>query len=755
MSARFSAFILALVLTLPAGLARAQTNLVIYNGSLASGWQDWSYTDTDNLSATSPVHGESHSISVTITGAWGAFVAYHPDFDISAFNFLSFWLNGGSNGGQNLQIYATLGSPYTVQNQRYYLSVPAVNTWRQYIVSLDSIGVAGATNFTGFAIQDSTGSTEPTFYLDDIVLTNISAPAVTKLSVNASQTVRSVDARWFGVNVAVWDNALDTPDSISTLQAQGIRALRFPGGSDSDDYHWLFDRQDSNTWTWSTTLGNFIHVATNVNAETMITLNYGTGTSNEAAAWVAYVNAPTNSSVALGTDNAGINWRTAGYWAALRAAAKLKTDDGLNFLRLGRVAPLGFKDWEVGNEEYGGWETDSNAFPNDPYTYAARAVNYIKLARKVDPTVKIGVVVTPGEDSYVNETNHAAVNPRTGVSHYGWTPVLLATMKALGQLPDFLIHHVYPQPAGGESDVGLLQASGNWSSDAANLRQMLSDYVGAPATNIELLCTENNSVSTNPGKQSVSLVNGLFKADSLAQLMQTEFNGLFWWNLRNGGVSTNGNTNAALYGWREYGDYGVLEGANYFPTYYTTRLMQDFVQPGDTILAASSDYSLLPIYAARRADGRLAALVINKDSTNTLTGQIALGGFLPSGAATLYSYGEPQDNAAQTGLGSPDVAQTNFSDAATNFSFVFPPYSATVFVFLPAPATLSATAPFGDQLIFQIQGQPGVPYILQNSVDLQEWTSISTNTVQFTSAAITNTISPTAPAEFWRVVWKL
>ena len=270
----------------------------------------------------------------------------------------------------------------------------------------------------------------------------------------------------------------------------------------------------------------------------MTTVNYGTGITNEAAAWVAYVNATTTNPQSLGVDATGTNWQTAGYWAALRAAAPLGTDDGKNFLRISRPAPLGFKYWEIGNEVYGFWETDSNSVPHDPYTYALRARDYISLMKAVDPTIKIGVVVTPGEDSYANNTNHPAYNSRTRTYHNGWTPVLLATLTSLGVTPDFAIHHRYPQNPGGENDAGLLGSSTGWASDAANLRQKITDYVGSNGANIELLCTENNSVSSNPGKQSVSLVNGLFMADSLAQLMQTEFNGLFWWNFRNGGDNT-------------------------------------------------------------------------------------------------------------------------------------------------------------------------------------------------------------------------
>ena len=84
-------------------------------------------------------------------------------------------------------------------------------------------------------------------------------------------------------------------------------------------------------------------------------------TPEMAAAWVAYANAGstllgTGADVTLGVDSAGTDWKTAGYWSALRAAAPLGLDDGRNFLRLNHAAPFAYKYWEVGNECYGSWE---------------------------------------------------------------------------------------------------------------------------------------------------------------------------------------------------------------------------------------------------------------------------------------------------------------------------------------------------------------------------------------------------------------
>src|SRR5204863_5315351 len=129
------------------------------------------------------------------------------------------------------------------------------------------------------------------------------------------------------------------------------RALRFPGGSLSDEYHWSSGTSSTNQWKWATSFSNFAHIATNLGAEAFITVNYGTGTPAEAAGWVRHANVTNH---------------------------------------------FGFKYWEIGNECYGTWETDTNVNSHDAYTYALRASNYFIQMRAADPTIKIGVVAVPG-----------------------------------------------------------------------------------------------------------------------------------------------------------------------------------------------------------------------------------------------------------------------------------------------------------------------------------------------------------------------
>ncbi len=116
-----------------------------------------------------------------------------------------------------------------------------------------------------------------------------------------------------------------------------------------------------------------------------------------------------------------------------------------------------FKYWEVGNEVGGSWEWDWNTNApykaHDPWTYAMRFKDYYTQMKAADPTIKIGAVADITEDGTVNNYDHPVVNPRTGVTHYGWTPVMLAYMRSNNCTPDFLIEHNYGPAAGDAQDL--------------------------------------------------------------------------------------------------------------------------------------------------------------------------------------------------------------------------------------------------------------------------------------------------------------
>jgi alpha-N-arabinofuranosidase len=703
-----SALAMLVALLVSIATAPAQTNLSIYSDAMNNGFQNWSWGDV-SITNTSPVHSGTDSISYHDV-AWNGISFWHSDFNPAPYNYLDFWLNSGGTGGQVIQIYLQYSNAVIVTSPYQLPALPATTAWQHFFIPFSSLGVAGVINLSRINFQLTSNGTTNEFYMDDVNLSLV-PPSTVNLVVDTSRTIRTADARWFGLNTAVWDSYFDTPTTDNDLKVLDTHILRFPGGSLSDTYHWATGTTSPNNTTWAQNFNNYVHVVTNTGVQTLITVNYGTGTPQEAAAWVASANI-TNK--------------------------------------------LGFKYWEVGNECYGTWETDSNINPHDAYTYATRAAQYIAQMKAVDPTIKIGVPVVTGENSSINGyTYHPVYNPRTMQTNYGWTPVVLSTLASLGENPDFLIHHVYPEYQV-DNDQALLQAGTNWAEDAANYRQQITDYVGSSGTNIELCCTENNADAGNQGKQSTSIVNGLYLADSLAQLMKTEFNSFVWWDLRNG-TDTSGDFSSTLYGWRTFGDLGIINGLNTrLPVYFTFKLMQYFAQPGDTILNPTSGYStLLPVYSARKADGALAVLVINKDEMTTYSVQLTLNNFLPWTNALVRSFGITQDEATRTNSiipGAQDIGTNYLAVAGTNITTSFLPYSATLITIPPAAPGLTIESTMNGQSILQVEGQANVQYVLQSSADLLNWTPVMTNKLSGSTWSVTNAAA--APMQFWRAAWQ-
>ena len=91
----------------------------------------------------------------------------------------------------------------------------------------------------------------------------------------------------------------------------------------------------------------------------------------------------------------------------------------------------------------------------------------------------------------------------------------------------------------------------------------LTDYLGAAGAGIraarhreQLGRHQSGQADDEPGQRALH-------ADSVGNLMQTEFNSLIWWAMHNG-PGTSDNNSSSLYGWRIYGDYGIENGKRPF-----------------------------------------------------------------------------------------------------------------------------------------------------------------------------------------------
>jgi hypothetical protein len=309
--------------------------------------------------------------------------------------------------------------------------------------------------------------------------------------------------------------------------------------------------------------------------------------------------------------------------------------------------------------------------------YAANAAAYIAAMKAVDPHISVGVVLTAS--GAPNNWPDGVTNPQT--SPQSWNQTVLT---ALGRSIGFADVHWYPQnPSNitppGPTDAGLLAATGQIPASVSALRTEFAGWAGNRS--LPIMITETNSVSSNPGKQTLSVVNALYLEQDYLTWLENGVSNVDWWQIHNG-IVTSGDNGASLAGTADYGDYGVLSdgscgtvsGAQVceppaetpFPAYYGLQLLSRFIQPGDQLLTASSSQGLVQVFAARAAGGAVRAMVVNDDPSSSYDLGLTVPGYHLSNAPVLrYS---TQRAAVQTLTGGQARAA-----AAT-----VPPYSITM-----------------------------------------------------------------------------
>ncbi len=530
------------------------------------------------------------------------------------------------------------------------------------------------------------------------------------VTVNTNQTVRSISGPLVGTNVTWWQGELNTTQMQQMVAASGMEFFRMAGGS-SIDANTHFNVDPYQGYNTPPIIANFIQA---VGGAGLVTTNYGTGSPQEAAAYLAYFDASPTDTTSIGmgeqwntTSNTWVqvDWKTAGYWASLRAATPLAQDDGLNFLRANHPASWNINYFEIGNEEYATWEMDEHGTggdtgaPHDPTTYINFAKTFSTLAHQINPNVKIGLDVTPPLQFNLPDQS--------------WTTDLLTKAAQVGFTPDFLDDHVY---IGGLSDQNLLLnstsnpnytgwqgVSASWVGRAQWYQGLINQDLGSAGAGVQLITGEFNADLGT--KQSTSLVDGLFVADSIGQMLQTQDGGMIQWDLTNGFSPLSPNSN--LYGWRNGSDDGLIStgsgpapasGAYVpYPAYFAESLISKLVDNGTRVVSVSTDNISLTAYGVMQSNGHLALLLINKDPANNLTDTFQIQGFTPNGQVSISQYGKAEDTAqSQTtdGHASLTLSNTTLSLSGNNFSFTLPSYSMTVIDLTPnsTPTVAQAAA---------------------------------------------------------------
>jgi hypothetical protein len=508
-------------------------------------------------------------------------------------------------------------------------------------VEISQLALSGDADSPALVVDDATGGTPS------------SATVSAKIALGRFSPIA------VGLNSAAWDGNLVDPEVPGLLESTAVQTLRYPGGSTSDNYHWISNTPDDPGQGGTVPSANFdafMSVARATGSHAMITVNYGSGTEQEAADWVRYAN------------RGG-----PGYDGPVPTYASPCTQGHA----------YGVRYWEVGNELYGDgtygatWEV--NHKPHDPTTYAQGVVSYSAAMKAVDPSVRVGAVLTAPGNWPDGQTSATSPQP--------WNDTVLPiACSAI----DFVVVHWYPQGPTGESDASLLMSPENGESTSvsytpdiphmvATLRSALAQSCGDHAAAVQIMVTETNSVSYNPGKQTTSLVGALFLADEMLTWFENGVTNVDWWTLHNSPFD--GNIAPALYGGYGFGDYGILSvggttsgGAveppanTPFPAYFGLQMLSHLGHhAGDTMLETTSSNALVTVHAVRESGGKVNVLVINKDPSVRYRVSVSLTGASSHGWAKVYRYGE--DSTSVTGT------RTRVHGSA--FDLTVEPYSLT------------------------------------------------------------------------------
>jgi hypothetical protein len=413
-----------------------------------------------------------------------------------------------------------------------------------------------------------------------------------------------VSAIALGLNAAPWDSTYAASGGVDVinplLRSAGIGLLRYGGGSYADFYDWQTNSNIQNCLPYDATapftggcaassvLGfdQFSKQAKTIGADSFVTVNYGSGTPSEAAAWVAHSLTTPRDSVAL---------------------------------------------WEVGNETYGCWEVNNwlakppesfrgytpNTYrtshgvrenPTCPQTrlgsragtatlansYAAHARAFLAAMRKAEPRAELGVPWAFGSNML-------------GASvpfHAEWDNTVL---REDGKYIGFVDAHYYPfafqgsTGGGNPTDQQVLLSLKAVPSQYAQIRAELRRYV--PRAQVVI---GETGVSPSPTTTVCTPAGALYAAGDVLSWLAAGAESVDWWDMNNGGNSGATCTNA---------DFGMFtSGSPPVPEtpYYGYLLASVLARPGALVSAMpTSNPRVVLAYQSRLPGGGEAVAFIN------------------------------------------------------------------------------------------------------------------------------------------------
>lgn len=752
-----NAFSIVAVLAACASLALpARADQVIFDEGLKNNWENWSWAEV--AVSTTVAHSGSKSFSVK-ADAWEAAYFRNGFIDTPLYTDVSFWIHGGAAGGQRLAVRATRSAAV----QPPVIEIPALKAgWQQVTVSLAALQVAGHNDFDGIWVVDRTGTTQPVFYLDDIVLVGAPVSDVFAVTVDAS-------AGRHPISDLVYGTAFASAAQLADLNAP----LNRSGGNAETRYNWELNAHNHASDYYFESLADdsavpgeradtFVADSKAGGAEPMLTVpmigwapklgpnrgklasfsvkKYGPQTGNDAQ-W--FPDAGNGIKVAgnppvyvTGNDPSDANVAVDSAFAQ-RWLQHLKT-------RWGAAAGGGVRYYLLDNEPSIWQGTHRDVHPVGPKMQEIRdrSFEYAAMIKSVDTGATVlgpeewgwsGYLYSGFDQQYAAAHNYTSFPDHDANGGMDFLPWYLDQMRQKGaqlgrRLLDVCTVHYYPQ--GGEfgDDVSpAMQLTRNrstrslwdpaykdptWIQAIVRLVPRLREWVAQyyPGTKIGL--TEYNWGAEGH-------INGATaQADILGILGREGIDLATRWTTPKAGT----------------------------PVYNAIKMYRNYdgrkSSFGDlSVSAVGGNPDHVAVFAALRSkDSALTLMAINKDLTATNKLELSLANFAAKGVAEVWRL-----DSANAIKRLPDSSFTG-----PKWTNSLPPQSISLLVLAPDSLQLTASLAPANKVQLTVRSQGGAHFVLQSSTDLRSWTPIYNDN---SGAAATTAEFPLGPGTvFYRGV---
>ncbi len=382
------------------------------------------------------------------------------------------------------------------------------------------------------------------------------------ITIFTNDTVAPVLATQLGLNTTFRSGTDMATKRLNNYRISNMKAFRFPAGSGSNIYFWDGNAPDKflidfnpidGTKSKNLNIEEFVAFIDSLGAEATIVVNYF---------YARY------GKTTLGTREARVN-QAAEYAAGF-----------VNYVN--KVLKAGIKNWEIGNECYGKWETGYNVNGSivTGKEYGEDVRVFAEKMKAVDPSIKIGAVMYSKRSEWNTQV-----------------------MKEVKDAADFLIVHNYFTPESSATPENILASTVQVDEIKTMLESCTAENTIHPRDYFPVAMTEYNC----RGPHTTTFINACFTADVLGRFIENKYGmGTRWVGEWKWKVGTHG-----LFALSDpdQKDYTVRQA------YWIYRYFGENF--GDYLVKSETTSSNITVYASTFSDGKIGLAVINPTESAT------------------------------------------------------------------------------------------------------------------------------------------